>query len=139
MVRITKISAGILLFILSIVLMLKAGFEGFVSALIGNGSIGGAAGILIAITYIVTAIIYILTNRTYSLVPDIISLIILIIGAVLGIMNSDFPDTSYLKIWSWVGIIIGAIVLITSIVDLIVNPVSDEDEPEPEKKKKKKI
>ncbi|WP_125771095.1 MFS transporter [Companilactobacillus furfuricola] len=130
MVRITKISAATILFILSIILMLKTGFAGFISALIGNGSISGAAGIMIAITYIITAIIYILTNRTYSLVPDIINFLILIIGSVMGLMNSDFPDTSYLKIWSWVGIIIGAIVLITSIVDLIIHPIPEDDEPE---------
>lgn len=127
MVRITKISAATILFILSIILMLKTGFAGFISALIGNGSISGAAGIMIAITYIITAIIYILTNRTYSLVPDIINFLILIIGAVMGLMNAGFPDTNYLKIWSWIGIIIGAIVLITSIVDLIIHPVPEDD------------
>lgn len=108
--------------------MIKTGFAGFISALIGNGAIGGAAGIMIAITYIITAIIYILTNRTYSLVPDIINFLILIIGAVMGLMNSGFPDTSYLKIWSWIGIIIGAAVLITSIVDLIIHPVPEDDD-----------
>lgn len=130
MVRITKISAATVLFILSIILIIKTGFAGFISALIGNGAIGGAAGIMIAITYIITAIIYILTNRTYSLVPDIINFLILIIGAVMGLMNSGFPDTSYLKIWSWLGIIIGAIVLITSIVDLIIHPIPEDDEPD---------
>lgn len=128
MVRITKISAATILFILSIILMIKTGFAGFISALIGNGAIGGAAGIMIAITYIITAIIYILTNRTYSLVPDIINFLILIIGAVMGLMNSGFPDTSYLKIWSWIGIVIGAAVLITSIVDLIIHPVPEDDD-----------
>lgn len=128
MVRITKISAGILLLILSIILMIKTGFQGFISALIGNGAIGSAAGIVLAITFIVSAIVYILTNRTYSLVPDIISFVIIILGAAMGIYNANLPDTAYLNIWSWIGIVIGAIVLITSIVDLIVNPVPDDDE-----------
>lgn len=128
MVRITKISAGTLLFILAIILMIKTGFQGFVTALIGNGPVAGAAGTLLAIAYIVTGAIYLFTNRTYSLVPDIISLLILIISAVFGIINSGFPDTSYLKFWAWLGIIIGAIVLITSIVDLIINPIPEEPE-----------
>jgi len=76
MVRITKISVGSLLLILSIILMVRSGFENFIAALVGTGDIGGAAGILMAITYIIAAAIYILTNRTYSVVPDVVSFII---------------------------------------------------------------
>ncbi|WP_125566744.1 hypothetical protein [Companilactobacillus insicii] len=128
MVRITKISAGTLLLILSIILMIKSGFENFIAALVGTGAIGGAAGILLAITYIIAAAIYILTNRTYSIVPDIVSFVILILGGLMGLFNSNLPDTKFLIIWSWVGIVIGAIVLIISIVDLIMNPAPAEDE-----------
>lgn len=128
MVRITKISAGTLLLILSIILMIKSGFENFIAALVGTGAIGGAAGILLAITYIIAAAIYILTNRTYSIVPDAVSFVILILGGLMGLFNSNLPDTKFLVIWSWVGIIIGAIVLIISIVDLIMNPAPAEDE-----------
>ena len=131
MVRITKISAGILLLILSIVLMIKAGFEGFIAALVGTGAIGGAAGILMAITYIISAAIYILTNRTYSIVPDIVGFVILILGGLMGLFNANMPGAGFLKIWAWVGIIIGAIDLIVVIVDMIIHPVSDE-EPEDE-------
>ena len=127
MVRITKISAGILLLILSIVLMIKAGFEGFIAALVGTGAIGGAAGILMAITYIISAAIYILTNRTYSIVPDIVGFVILILGGLMGLFNANMPGAGFLKIWAWVGIIIGAIDLIIVIVDTILHPVSDEE------------
>jgi len=128
MVRITKISAGTLLLILSIVLMIKSGFENFIAALVGTGAIGGAAGILLAITYIIAAAIYILTNRTYSVVPDVVSFVILILGGLMGLFNSNLPDTKFLVIWSWLGIVIGAIVLIISITDLIMHPVPDEDD-----------
>ncbi|WP_334329450.1 hypothetical protein [Companilactobacillus sp. HBUAS59699] len=131
MVRITKISAGTLLLILSIILMIKSGFENFIAALVGTGAIGGAAGILLAITYIIAAAIYILTNRTYSIVPDAVSFVILILGGLMGLFNSNLPDTKFLVIWSWVGIVIGAIVLIISIVDLIMNPApAEDDEPD---------
>ncbi|WP_099974057.1 hypothetical protein [Lactobacillus terrae] len=129
MVRITKISASIILLILAIVLMLKTGFEGFIAALIGAGAIGSAAGILIAFTYIISGAIYLITNRSYSIVPDVICFIILILGALIGFFNGGVPDTRYLLIWSWLSIAIGAIVLIISIVDLINNPVPT-DEPE---------
>lgn len=127
MVRITKISAGILLLILSIILMIKAGFEGFIAALVGTGAIGGAAGILMAITYIISAAIYILTNRTYSIVPDIVGFVILILGGLMGLFNANMPGAGFLKIWAWVGIIIGAIDLIIVIVDMILNPAPEEE------------
>lgn len=132
MVRITKISVGILLLILSIILMVRSGFENFIAALVGTGDIGGAAGILMAITYIIAAAIYILTNRTYSVVPDIVSFIILILGGLMGLFNANIPGTHFLIIWAWVGIAIGAIVLIVSIADLVLHPVSDDEDEEPD-------
>ncbi|APX71545.1 hypothetical protein M5C72_12415 [Companilactobacillus allii] len=128
MVRITKISAGTILLILSIILMIKSGFENFIAALVGTGAIGGAAGILLAITYIIAAAVYILTNRSYSVVPDVVSFVILILGGLMGLFNSSLPGTKFLVIWSWIGIVIGAIVLIISIADLILHPATEEDE-----------
>ena len=132
MVRITKISVGILLLILSIILMVRSGFENFIAALVGTGDIGGAAGILMAITYIIAAAIYILTNRTYTVVPDIVSFVILILGGLMGLFNANIPGTHFLIIWAWIGIAIGAIVLIISIADLVLHPAPDDDEePDP--------
>lgn len=112
--KLAKIVAGIAFMIMSFIIMIQYQFQSFFKALSGSIELGASASVVLALAFLVAGIIYLVTYNRHKVLSTVIASLVLIIAGIYGIMHSFlFPG---LIIWSWVGIIIGVIIVIAQLV-----------------------
>lgn len=102
----TKITVGILMILISLIILFQSMAAGLVNSVENNGHTSGSAGVFMAIAYLVSGIIYLVTQKMKSISGDIASAVVLILLGLVSLASVDNTFTD-LKIWILLGFIIG--------------------------------
>ncbi|WP_048703585.1 hypothetical protein [Companilactobacillus ginsenosidimutans] len=102
----TKITVGILMILISILILIQSMAAGFVNSVENNGHTSGSAGVIMSFAYLLCGILYLATQKMKSIGGDIATAAILILFGLISLASADknFGD---LTIWIWLGFIIG--------------------------------
>lgn len=113
-------TAKMVIYIASIVLSLFLVFQscaaGISNALSANGSSSGTGGMFLAICFLISGIVGLVTRKSVSRGGTITAGCLYLAGAFFAsLIAAGFPD---LYIWSGLGAILGAFILVTDILGI---------------------
>lgn len=108
-----KLVISILTLVLSLIIMLQSCAAGLGNALEDNGEVGGSAGFLLALCFIVAGIIGIVTRKGVSK-GGYVAAGFYIVGGLIGfICAGSYSD---LNVWSTVSVAFGVLFIIFNII-----------------------
>ena len=110
---IARLVIGILSLVLSPFIIFQSFAVGVVNTIGGTGDIGGTAGVMVALLFIVCGIVGISTRNSRSKAGAFVCFALYILGGLLGIGNSAvYTD---LEIWGWLAIVFAIVYLIAGV------------------------
>lgn len=106
----SKLIVGIISIVLSILVALQSCAAGLGNALEGNGEVGGTAGILLAISFLIAGIVAICTRKGGK--GGYVSTAFYVFAGLIGLLTAgSYAD---LNVWSVLSLIFGGICVVTT-------------------------
>ena len=107
--RAYKLTSGIVSIVLSIFIVFQSSIAGLANALEENGEVGGTAGLLLAICYLVAGILALVANNKdgkINYVPGGFWAV----GSIIAFMTAG--SYTYLYIWATIAIVFAVVIII---------------------------
>lgn len=109
-----RLVAGIITIILSVLVTFQSCAAGLSNALEENGEIGGSAGVLLAVCFLIAGIVGIVTRKSIKMGGAMTSAGFYIFGGLIGFVNAgSYKD---LTIWSTLSVIFGILFVVAGIL-----------------------
>lgn len=110
---VARLVIGILSIVLSLLILFQSCAAGIVNTLADTGDVGGSAGFMVAVIFIVSGIIGIVTRNSQKKTGPIVCFVLYLLAGLLAVSNSAvYAD---LQIWGILSIVFGVIFLIAGI------------------------
>lgn len=110
---IARLVIGIVSIVLSLIILLQSCATGVVNTLENNGDVGGSAGFMVAVIFIVSGIVGIVTRNSRKKAGPIVCFVLYLLAGLLAVSNSAVYGD--LQVWGILSIIFGVVFLIAGI------------------------